>query len=300
MSRSRVCAALAATILAALPAWRWRNSRRRPGRRATAAPGAGAGPLAGAGEAAAGRRVPHPPRKPRQARRRRAARRRPKPARSRCRPRPPPRCPPPAPAPANAVACGGVFAKDSTHLKLAIKYDFAQRHLRPGRRTGGQQDPGLHPVSERSQAPPRGAVGQRSRAAARVGDRDQRQVAMERAEGNKARPAARRAGEGERQAVQALRLRRRRHRARRRLGGRRAEHPAGRLQDGHAAAADPKAPQDARSAVTGDKEFSSSDASVRAVKPTVDRNPDRLLTADARRRRDRTACGLSAGFKRTR
>ena len=40
------------------------------------------------------------------------------------RPAAPPRPRPPAPAaPANVVACNGVFAKDSTHLKLAIKYD---------------------------------------------------------------------------------------------------------------------------------------------------------------------------------
>jgi hypothetical protein len=32
-------------------------------------------------------------------------------------PKPPPR------TPANAIACSGVFAKDSTHLKLALKYD---------------------------------------------------------------------------------------------------------------------------------------------------------------------------------
>ena len=37
-------------------------------------------------------------------------------------PRPAPR-PAAAPTPANVVACNGVFAKDSGHLKLAIKYD---------------------------------------------------------------------------------------------------------------------------------------------------------------------------------
>jgi hypothetical protein len=37
-------------------------------------------------------------------------------------PKPPPR-PRVAAAPANTVTCGGVFVKDTTHLKLAIKYD---------------------------------------------------------------------------------------------------------------------------------------------------------------------------------
>ena len=37
-------------------------------------------------------------------------------------PKPPPK-PKVAAAPANAVTCGGTFVKDTTHLKLAIKYD---------------------------------------------------------------------------------------------------------------------------------------------------------------------------------
>ena len=37
-------------------------------------------------------------------------------------PKPPPK-PRAAAAPANAVTCGGTFVKDTTHLKLAIKYD---------------------------------------------------------------------------------------------------------------------------------------------------------------------------------
>ena len=35
----------------------------------------------------------------------------------------PPSAPKPPPAPANVVACAGPFAKDTTHLKLAVKYD---------------------------------------------------------------------------------------------------------------------------------------------------------------------------------
>jgi hypothetical protein len=35
----------------------------------------------------------------------------------------PPAAKNPPPAPANVVACSGVFAKESTHIKLAMKYD---------------------------------------------------------------------------------------------------------------------------------------------------------------------------------
>ena len=224
------------------PCWRHpgrRHDGRAPGRGAGAIPaatraGPGAGPLAGRRQTAAvgeGRQPPPhgPPRTARRRRPGRARQRRPTAAPT------PPRRKSPRPAAATAVACSGVFAKDSTHLKLAIKYDSRNITFGRGRRTGGQQDSRLDPVSERSQAPPRGDVGQRRRPQRHIGDRDQRQVAMERAEGNEARPAARRAGKGERPAVQAFRLRRRRHRGRGRMGGRRAEHAARRLQDGHAA-----------------------------------------------------------------
>ena len=64
---------------------------------------------------------------------------------------------------------------------------LAQHHLRPGGRAGGQQDSRLYSVSERAQASPRGDVGQGGRPQRHVGHRDQRQVAMERAEGNETR-----------------------------------------------------------------------------------------------------------------
>ena len=51
-----------------------------------------------------------------------APRRAPAPPKAAADDEPPPVKKPP-PAPANVVACSGVFAKDSTHLKVAIKYD---------------------------------------------------------------------------------------------------------------------------------------------------------------------------------
>ena len=117
------------------------------------------------------------------------------------RPQKPAAAPPAPPTWSPATACS---PRTPTHLKLAIKYDSRNVTLRPGGRSGGHQDQRLHPVSERSQAPAGGGLDQRCRAQRHVGDRDQRQIAMGRAEGPEARPCARGAGEGQRQAVQAV------------------------------------------------------------------------------------------------
>jgi hypothetical protein len=118
MTCSRACAALAAAIVAALPAAALAQFPPPP-------PPPGAPPAASVQD-----RWPEPP-KPPQAQR--------TPAPAPAAPAAPKRAPvaaaggeeksrAPAPkaaprAPAYAVTCGGVFARDSTHLKLAIKYD---------------------------------------------------------------------------------------------------------------------------------------------------------------------------------
>ena len=116
MTCSRVCAALAAAVVAGLPGMAAAQFPPPPPPPGPAAP--------------VQDRWPDPP-KPSQAERAptpapQAAPKRARTAPDREEPLQTPEkksAPSPAPAPAFAVACSGVFAKDSTHLKLAIKYD---------------------------------------------------------------------------------------------------------------------------------------------------------------------------------
>ena len=90
---------------------------------AAARHGAGAGSLAGAAEVAAGRQRRRPAAQAapkRAARSRKPSHRAEEPLQT---PAPSRGEKAPAPAPAYAVTCSGVFAQDSTHLKLAVKYD---------------------------------------------------------------------------------------------------------------------------------------------------------------------------------
>ena len=122
---------------------------------------------------------------------------------------------PAAPQPAaNVVACSGVFAKELDASQARDQVRLAQHHVRRRRRSGRFEDQGFRSVPERSAAPPRGAVEQRGVAQRHVDHRDQRQVAVGRAQGIEARPSARRGREAERQAVQGRRVRCRRLRRR--------------------------------------------------------------------------------------
>src|SRR6476661_8562331 len=120
MSCSRVCTALAATIIAVLPAAalaqflpppgaqapvqdRWPEPAKPP--QASPAPAPQVAPRGAAAQAQTLPAGEEPLQSPA-----------PAPVKK--------RTPPPAPAAAaTAVTCGGTFAKDTTHLKLAIKYD---------------------------------------------------------------------------------------------------------------------------------------------------------------------------------
>ena len=65
-------------------------------------------------------------------------------------------------------------------------------------------------------------------------------------------------------------------------------------------AADPKAPQEARSAVAGDKEFLSSDAERARAQTDGRGNPDRLLTGSRAAYAASPARSISAAFKQVR
>jgi hypothetical protein len=177
---------------------------------------------------------------------------------------------PAAPKPAaNVVACSGVFAKDSTHLKLAIKYD--SRNIAfgdidgpdgskikasilfpsdPRRRLevlwnneASRSDTSIIAINGKSQwAAPKGL---------KLG---MPLAAIEKLNGKPFKVGA----FGADGSASVLGWE----------GGALSSLPGG-CKVGLRLAADSKAPPDARNAVTGDKQFLSSDASVRAVKPSV-------------------------------
>jgi hypothetical protein len=175
---------------------------------------------------------------------------------------------PPKPA-ANVIACNGVFAKDSTHLKLAIKYD--SRNIAfgdvdgpdgskikasilfpsdPRRRLevlwnneASRSDTSIIAINGKSQwtAPKGLKLGMPL-------------AAIEKLNGKPFKVGA----FGTDGSASVLGWE----------GGALSSLPGG-CKVGLRLAADSKAPADARNAVTGDKQFLSNDASVRAVKPSV-------------------------------
>jgi hypothetical protein len=177
---------------------------------------------------------------------------------------------PAAPKPAaNVVACSGVFAKDSTHLKLAIKYD--SRNIvfgdvdgpdgskikasilfpnDPRRRLevlwnneASRSDTSIIAINGKSQwtAPKGLKLGMPL-------------AAIEKLNGKPFKVGA----FGADGSASVLGWE----------GGALSSLPGG-CKIGLRLAADSKAPPDARNAVTGDKQFLSNEASVRAVKPSV-------------------------------
>jgi hypothetical protein len=172
------------------------------------------------------------------------------------------------PAAATAVACSGVFAKDSTHLKLAIKYD--SRNVVFGEVDGpeGTKIPGsiLFPndskrrlevlwVNDTSRAEVSViSINGKSQWSAPKGMKlGLPLAAVEKANGRPFKLSG--FGADGTASVAGWE------------GGALASLPGG-CKIGMRLAADAKAPQDARSALA-DKELLSNDASVRAVKPAV-------------------------------
>lgn len=181
-----------------------------------------------------------------------------------------PRAKKPAPAaPALAVACGGVFAKDSSHLKLATKYD--SRNITYGEVDGpeGSKIPGtiLFPndPKRRLEVIWTDDAGRNGTSVIAINGKSQwiapkgmklglPLAALEKANGRPFKVSGFDAqGTG---GVAGWE------------GGALGAIPGG-CKIGMRLAADPKAPKEARGAVSGDKEVLSSDAAVRALKPTV-------------------------------
>ena len=269
MTRSRVCAALAAAIAVALPGVAAAQFPPPPG---TAPPDTvqnrwpdPGGPPPAAAPAPAAAPQAAPKRSP-------AA---PAPAAPRARLdgedlKPPPAKPVQHAAPPSySVACSGVFAKDSTHLKLAIKYD--SRNVVTGQVDG--PDGSKIPASILFQNDPRRrlevlwnndaartdpsviAINGKSQWVAHKGLKIGLPLAaVEKANGKPFKLSG--FGADGTASVAGWE------------GGALATLPGG-CKMGLRLGLDSKAPQDARSAVTGDKEFLSSDASVRAVKPAI-------------------------------
>lgn len=175
----------------------------------------------------------------------------------------------PAPRPSNVVACNGVFAKDSTHLKLAIKFD--SRNIVYGQVDGpdgtkinasilypndpkrrlevlwnneaSRSDTSLIAINGKSQwVAPKGL---------RLG------LAIAALEKSNGRPF-KMSGFGKDGVASVLGWE----------GGALSSLPGG-CKVGLRLTADAKAAQEARDVVAGDKEFLSNDAGVRAIKPTV-------------------------------
>jgi len=180
-------------------------------------------------------------------------------------PRPRPR--PPA-APGNVVACDGVFAKDSAHLKLAIKYD--SRNITYGEVDGPNgtklnasiiypNDPRRRLEvlwnNEASRSDTQViAINGRSQWVAPKGLKLGMPIAaIEKANG---RPFKLSKFGPDGASVLGWE------------GGALSSLPGG-CKVGLRLVADANAPQDARVAVSGDKELLSNDAGVRAIKPTV-------------------------------
>jgi hypothetical protein len=175
----------------------------------------------------------------------------------------------PAPAPANVVACSGVFAKDSTHMKLAIKYD--SRNVTFGQVDGpdGSRIPGtiLFPNDPRRRLEVLWAneAGRSETSVIAINGKSQWSApkgmklgmplaALEKANGRPFKVSG--FGADGTAGVAGWEE------------GALGTMPGG-CKVGMRLAADSKAPKEAREALAGDKEFSSNDASLRALKPTV-------------------------------
>ena len=264
MTCSRVCAALAAVIVAALPGAALAQFPPPP-------PPPGAPPAASVQD-----RWPEPPKPPQVER---------APAPAPAAPAAPKRAPEAAAggeeklgaaapkaaprAPAYAVTCGGVFARDSTHLKLAIKYD--SRNVVFGQVDGpdGTKIPGtiLFPndprrrlevlwSNEASRTDPSViAINGKSQWTAPKGLKlGLPLAALEKMNGRPFKLSG--FGADGTASVAGWE------------GGGLSSLPGG-CKVGMRLAADSKAPADARNALAADKEFLSNDASMRAVKPVV-------------------------------
>jgi hypothetical protein len=174
-----------------------------------------------------------------------------------------------AAAPALTIACSGPFAKDSSHLKLAIKYD--SRNLTFGEVDGpeGSKIPGtiLFPndpkrrleviwakEGARSETSVIAINGKSQWSAPKGMKLGLPLAALEKANG---RPFKLSGFDADGSAGVAGWE-----------GGALGAIPGG-CKMGMRLAADPKVPKEARAAVAGDKEILSSDASVRALKPMV-------------------------------
>ncbi|MEA2980874.1 MAG: hypothetical protein QOF09_2697 [Alphaproteobacteria bacterium] len=270
MNRSRVCTALAATIIIALPG----------------AASAQFPPPPGAAQAPVQDRWPEPAKSPQAepapppapGRVRAQAKPAPKvdaqatPAPSGEEPLQPPAKPPAAsaaPAPANAVACSGVFAKDSSHLKIAIKYD--SRNIAYGQVDGpeGSKIPGtiLFPNDPKRRLEVLWAndAGRSETSVIAINGKSQWSApkgmklglplaALEKANGRPFKISG--FGADGTAGVAGW------------DDGALGSLPGG-CKIGMRLAADPKATPEARSAAPGDKEFLSNDPSIRALKPTV-------------------------------
>ena len=177
--------------------------------------------------------------------------------------------PKPPPAPANVVACNGVFAKDSGHLKLAIKYD--SRNITYGQVDGPEgskinasilfpNDPRRRLEVLWANEAARSetsiiAINGRSQWVAPKGLKlGLPLAALEKLNGKPFKLSGFGADGGS--SVTGWE------------GGGLASLPGG-CKVGMRLVADSKASQEARSAVTGDKELLSNDPNVRAVKPTI-------------------------------
>jgi hypothetical protein len=175
----------------------------------------------------------------------------------------------PAPTPANVVACGGVFAKDSTHLKIAVKYD--SRNVTYGQVDGpeGSKIPGsiLFPndpkrrlevlwANEAARSDPSViAINGKSQWSAPKGMKLGLPIAaLEKANGKPFKLSG--FDKDGFTSVAGW------------DGGALSTLPGG-CKMGMRLHVNTKAPEEARKAVTGDKELSSNDAGVKAVKPTV-------------------------------
>jgi hypothetical protein len=176
---------------------------------------------------------------------------------------------PAPPSPASAIACSGVFAKDSSHLKLATKYD--SRNITFGEVDGpeGSKIPGtiLFPndPKRRLEVLWTNDAGRTGTSVIAINGKSQWTApkgmklglplaALEKANGRPFKISGFDAeGTG---GVAGWE------------GGALGSIPGG-CKIGMRLAADSKAPKEARDAVAGDKEFLSNDAAVRALKPTV-------------------------------
>jgi hypothetical protein len=271
MKCSGVCTALAATIVAALPGAALAQFPPPPGTNSSP-PATSASPSAPVQD-----RWPDPPKAP-QAGRAPAPAAQPAPKRAPAQAKTSPdgeetlNTPakkPPPPAPANVVACNGVFAKDSTHMKLAIKYD--SRNITFGQVDGpeGSKIPGtiLFPNDPKRRLEVLWAndAGRSETSVIAINGKSQWSApkglklglalaALEKANGKPFKVSG--FGADGTAGVAGWE------------GGALSSIPGG-CKIGMRLAADPKATDGARGAVAGDVDYLSNDEKVRALKPTV-------------------------------